>query len=39
MLTATPRPGVQLGGRVFFAPAYDHQKMKPIAEQAAGGQS
>ena len=28
---------LRVGGRVFFAPAYDHQKMKPIAEQAAGG--
>jgi hypothetical protein len=37
MHTATRRPVVQVGGRVYFTPAYDHQKMKPIAEQAAGG--
>jgi len=28
---------LRVGGRVFFAPAYDHQKMKPIAEQVTGG--
>jgi hypothetical protein len=28
---------VQVGGRVNFTPAYDHQKMKPIAEQVTGG--
>ena len=28
---------MQVGGRVTFTPAYDHQKMKPIAEQVTGG--
>ena len=28
---------MQVGGRVNFTPAYDHQKMKPIAEQVTGG--
>ena len=28
---------MQVGGRVTFTPAFDHQKMKPIAEQVTGG--